>query len=175
MSHQHNCSDRIAFSSCRPHSVALKICYSHTPESCCFSVTFSPLASLLCVTVFQSNGFVTCQGEFLDALEGTSSSSSEYLEIWLRILPLEKLLAFVWDKIPLFYDTWDTFPPQQFAGLSWGNCQVWRFCKCLEGFYFTAERQFDGLVQKELRFTQLDCLFWLIFFSYARSKRRLYC
>lgn len=54
--------------------------------------------------------------------------------------------------------------PQPFTGLSWGNCQVWRSCKCLIGFYFTAERQFDGLVQKELRFTQLDCLFWLNFF-----------
>lgn len=62
------------------------------------------------------------------------------------------------------------FSPQQFTGLSWGNCQVWRFWKCLEGFYFTAERQFDGLVQKELRFTQLHCLFWLHFFVMPEAK-----
>lgn len=62
------------------------------------------------------------------------------------------------------------FFPQQFTGLSWGNCQVWRFCKCLEGLYFTAERQFDGLVQKELIFTQLDCLFWLNFFVMPEAK-----
>lgn len=62
------------------------------------------------------------------------------------------------------------FFPQQFIGLSWGNCQVWRFCECLEGFYFTAERQFDGLVQKELRFTQLDCLFWLNIFVMPEVK-----
>lgn len=35
--------------------------------------------------------------------------SSEYPEIRLWILPLEKFLAFAWDKIPVFYDTWDTF------------------------------------------------------------------
>lgn len=75
-------------------------------------MTFSPLATLLCVIVPQSDGFVTRQGEFLDALEGNSSSAAEYLEIWLWILPLEKFLAFVHDKIPVFYDTWDTvFPP----------------------------------------------------------------
>lgn len=37
-------------------------------------------------------------------------------------------------------------------------------------FYFTAERQFDGLVQKELRFTQLHCLFWLHFFVMPEAK-----
>lgn len=35
--------------------------------------------------------------------------SSEYPEIRLWILPLEKFLAFARDKIPVFYDTWDTF------------------------------------------------------------------
>lgn len=112
MSHQQDCCDMLAFRSWGLYSATLKICYSRGPESCCFSATFSPLASLLCVTVFQSKSFVTCWGEFLGALEGNSSSSSEYLEIWLRILPLERFLAFVWDKIPLFYDTWDiSFPP----------------------------------------------------------------
>lgn len=63
------------------------------------------------------------------------------------------------------------FSPQQFTGLSWGNCQVWQFCKCLEGFYIMAERQFDGLIQKELRFTQLDCLFWLNFLLCQKQKK----
>jgi len=117
-----------------------------------------------------SNSSVSCQAEFFETLEGVSSSCSICLEIWLQIFPLEKFLAFVWDKIPVFYDTWDISFPQQFTGLSWGSCQVWGFWECLEDFYFMAERQFDGLVQKELRFTQLDCLVWLSFFVMPEAK-----
>lgn len=169
MPQQQNCSGTVAFDSWILCSVALKMCYRHTPKLCCFSVTFSALSSFLCVTELQSNNSVSCQGEFFDTLEGNSSSSSKCLELWLQIFPLEKFLAFIWDKIPVFYDTWDTSFPQQFTGLSWGKCQVWGFWECLEDFYFTAERQFDGLVQKELSWT----VYFSWVFCYARRERRL--
>lgn len=109
--HQQNCSDTVVFNSWRLYFMAFKICYSHAPKSCHSSMTFSPLTSFLCITVLQSNGFVNCQVEFLNTLEGNPSSSSKYLEIWLWVLPLEKFLAFVWDNILVFYDTSDTSPP----------------------------------------------------------------
>lgn len=90
MPQQQNCSDTVAFDSWRLCSVALKMCYRHTPKLCCFSVTFSALSSFLYVTELQSNNSVNCQGEFFDTLEGNSSSSSKCLELWFQIFPLEK-------------------------------------------------------------------------------------
>lgn len=111
--------------------------------------------------------------QFLDALGGnpssalTSQRSGFAFSLWRRFWPLLgiKFLYF------MIHGILCVFSPQQFTGLSWGNCQVWRFWKCLEGFYFTAERQFDGLVQKELRFTQLHCLFWLHFLLCQKQRQ----
>jgi len=175
MSHQQNFSDRVALTSWTLYSVALKTCYNHAPKACRFSVTFSPLASLLCVIVLQSNGFVTRQGEFLDALEGNSSSSSEYLEIWLQILPLEKFLAFVRDKIPVFYDTSDTFFPLAIYWVILGKPPSLEILQVFGRFLLYGRETVSWPSSKGAKIHTAGLFILVETLCYARSKRRLNC
>lgn len=169
MPHQQLCSATVTFNSWRFHPVTLKVHCSHAHNPGTPWRQFLPFSVFLC----SSQMALWTDREFLDALGGSPSSaltswrSGFGFSLWRGTWPLLgiKFLYFTIHGILC------VFSPQQFTGLSWGNCQVWRFWKCLEGFYFTAERQFDGLVQKELRFTQLHCLFWLHFLSCQKQRQ----
>lgn len=174
MPHRPSCSDTVVFNSWRLDFAALRICsWLLLPRF----LPQQPVSVLVC----------SSRAALWAARENSSMRWKETLPPALNIWRSGFGFSLGRSCWPLFGRKFQYFMihgilffPQQFTGLSWGNCQVWRFCKCSEGFYFMAERQFDGLVQKELRFTQLDCLFLLglfcfVLFCYARNERGLYC